>query len=403
MNESARREPAVRKSYTQLILPVAAARAAGLRYVANAGPGIRRQRAGKTFRYLAPDGKALRDAETLSRIRALAIPPAWRDVWICPLEDGHLQAIGRDARGRKQYRYHSRWREVRDEAKYGRLAAFGRALPRIRRRVARDLAKPGLPRDKVLATVVRLLESTFIRIGNAEYARENESFGLTTLRDRQVRVEGPRLRFKFRGKSGVPHEVALADARLAGIVRHMQGLPGEELFHYVDEDGNPRPIESADVNAYLRSVAGEDFTSKDFRTWAGTLLCARALAALPAPRSATAGRRDMRRAVEAASEMLRNTPAVCRKCYIHPQVFESYLDGRLQDTMRGRSEETALIELLEQRARRPADLDGAACQPRARRLRVAAHGARTRHPQLHRPHRGRRRARAAMATTRELG
>ena len=391
MNESARREPARRKSYTQLVLPVAAARAAGLRYVTNAAPGIRRQRTGKVFRYVAPNGRAVRDAETLSRIRALAIPPAWSDVWICPLEDGHLQAIGRDARGRKQYRYHTRWREVRDEAKYGRLAAFGRALPRIRRRVARDLAKPGLPRDKVLATVVRLLESTFIRIGNAEYARENESFGLTTLRDRQVRVEGSQLRFKFRGKSGVPHEVALADARLARIVRRMQELPGEELFHYIDDDGDTRPIESADVNAYLRSIAGDDFTSKDFRTWAGTLLCARALSALAAPRSATAGRRDIRHAVEAASQMLRNTPAVCRKCYIHPHIFESYLGGHLQEALRGRSEETALIELLEHRARRPAAFERAEHRLRARGLRrVADHGARTRHSPLHRSQRGRR-------------
>ena len=388
MNQSARREPAVRKSLTQLVLPAAAARAAGLRYVTNAAPGIRRQRAGKAFRYVAPDGKTVHAAETLSRIRALAIPPAWSDVWICPLEDGHLQAIGRDARGRKQYRYHARWREVRDEAKYGRLAAFGRALPRIRRRVARDLAKPGLPRDKVLATVVRLLECTFIRIGNAEYARENESFGLTTLRERQVRVAGSRMRFKFRGKSGVPHEVALADARLARIVRHMQELPGEELFHYVDEQGDPRPIESADVNAYLRSIAGDDFTSKDFRTWAGTLLCARALSALPAPRSTTAGRRDIRRAVEAASQMLRNTPAVCRKCYIHPHVFETYLGGRLQEAMRGRPEETALIELLENHARRPVHFERAERRLRARRLRrVAGHGARM---QVHRPDGSRR-------------
>src|SRR3954471_13614163 len=307
--------------------PAESARAAGLRYVSDADPGIERRVTSKGFRYFAAGGAPVRNAATLKRMRALAIPPAWTDVWICPRADGHLQATGRDARRRKQYRYHDRWREVRDETKYGRLATFGRALPRIRRRVARDLALPGLPRDKVLATIVHLLETTFVRIGNAEYARDNESFGLTTLRERQVRVAGSRMRFKFRGKSGVPHEVALADARLARIVRHMQELPGEELFHYVDEQGDPRPIESADVNAYLRSIAGDDFTSKDFRTWAGTLLCARALSALPAPRSTTAGRRDIRRAVEAASQMLRNTPAVCRKCYIHPHVFETYLGG----------------------------------------------------------------------------
>src|SRR3954469_25446323 len=291
MNQSARREPAVRKSLTQVVLPAAAARAAGLRYVTKAGPGIRRQRAGKAFRYIAPDGKTVRAAGTLSRIHALAIPPAWSDVWICPLEDGHLQAIGRDARGRKQYRYHARWREVRDEAKYGRLAAFGRALPRIRRRVARDLAKPGLPREKVLATVVRLLECTFIRIGNAEYARENESFGLTTLRERQARVSGSTLRLRFKGKSGVPHEVEFTDRRIAQIVEHMQDLPGEELFQYLDEKGEAHAIESEDVNAYLQAIAAADFTSKDFRTWAGTLLCLRALRRLPAPESAASGRR----------------------------------------------------------------------------------------------------------------
>jgi DNA topoisomerase-1 len=341
--------------------------------VADSGPGIARHRSGSAFRYTAPDGRTLRDGETLSRIRALAIPPAWNDVWICPLEDGHLQAVGRDARGRKQYRYHPRWREVRDEAKYGRLAGFGRALARIRRRVAHDLAGPGLPREKVLAAVVRLLESTFIRIGNAEYARENESFGLTTLRERQVRVQGSRLRFKFRGKSGVPHEVALTDARLARIVRRMQELPGEKLFHYIDDDGSTRAIESTDVNTYLRSIAGDDFTSKDFRTWAGTLLCARALSALPAPRSPTAGRRDIRRAVEAASQVLRNTPAVCRKCYIHPRVFESYLGGRLPAAMRGRSQEAALIRLLESRTNGSSDIAIAKRPIRARRLRHSTH------------------------------
>ena len=373
----------LRNSYTQLAaLPAAAARAAGLRYVTDRGPGIGRRRTGSAFRYIALGGKPIRDAETISRIRALAIPPAWTDVWICPLEDGHLQAVGRDARGRKQYLYHTRWREVRDEAKYGRLGAFGRALPRIRRRVARDLVRSGLPRDKVLATVVRLLESTFIRIGNAEYARENDSFGLTTLRERQVRVEGSQLRFKFRGKSGVPHEVALNDARLARIVRRMQELPGEELFQYIDDDGDTRAIESADVNEYLRSIAGDDFTSKDFRTWAGTLLCARALSALPPPRSPTAGGRDIKRAVEAASQMLRNTPAVCRKCYIHPRVFESYLSGRLPVAMRGRAEEAALIRLLESRANGSTERALAKPAVRARRLRLAR-----RHAPIRRTHR----------------
>jgi DNA topoisomerase-1 len=280
------------------------------------------------------------------RIRALAIPPAWTDVWICAREDGHLQATGRDARRRKQYRYHSRWREVRDDTKYGRLVMFGRALPRIRRQVARDLARSGLPREKVLATVVHLLETTFIRVGNEEYARENDSFGLTTLRDRQVRVNGKNLKFRFRGKSGVPHEVALTDPRIARIVRRMQDLPGQELFQYLDDDGGTRAIESADVNAYLRSTAGDEFTSKDFRTWAGTLLCARALRALPPPSSAAAGRRDVVQAVQAVARELRNTPAVCRKCYIHPAIIQGHLDGRLRDALRGRSARAGLIFLL---------------------------------------------------------
>src|SRR5919204_628039 len=306
------------------LLAPRAAEVAGLRYVNGAGAGIR-------------------------RVRALAIPPAWTEVWICPHEDGHVQAWGRDARRRKQYRYHERWREVRDATKYARLAAFGGALPRIRRQVARDLRRPGLPQEKVLAAVVRLLESTFVRIGNAEYARQNSSFGLTTLRERQVRVRGSQLRFRFHGKSGVLHEVALNDARLARIVRRMQELPGEELFQYVDEEGASHAIESADVNAYLRSIAGEQFTSKDFRTWAGTLLCARALRELQPPASLSGGRREVRGAIELTARMLRNTPAVCRKCYIHPALIESYLSGRLQQAMQGRSEEAALIRLLRTR------------------------------------------------------
>src|SRR5437763_10064976 len=306
------------------------------------------------------------------------MPPAWTDVWICPHQDGHLQAWGRDARRRKQYRYHERWREVRDATKYARLAAFGRALPRIRRQLSRDLARTDLPREKVLATVVRLLESTFVRIGNAEYARQNASFGLTTLRERQVRVQGAQLRFRFRGKSGVLHEVALNDPRVARIVRRMQELPGEALFHYMGDDGAMRAIESADVNAYLRSIAGEEFTSKHFRTWAGTLLCARALRELPPPASASAAQRELRHAVESTALMLRNTPAVCRKCYIHPAVITSFLSGRLRQAMRGRTEQAALIHVLEQRT------NGQAA--RARSLpRTGSHRTRKRHAQRHRP------------------
>jgi DNA topoisomerase I len=331
--------------------PYNSARAAGLQYVCDDVPGITRQRSGKDFRYLRPDGRAVRDRQTLGRIRALAVPPAWDAVWICPRDDGHLQATGRDARRRKQYRYHRRWREARDETKYGRMVPFARALPRIRRRVERDLALAGLPREKVLAAVVRLLEATLIRVGNEEYARENESFGLTTLRERQVRVRGGRLSFRFRGKSGVEHTIELTDRRLAAIVRRMQELPGEELFGYVDDDGETRRIESSDVNAYLKEISGDDFTSKDFRTWAGTLLAARALRALEAPGSQAEGRRNIAQAIEAVAKELGNTKAVCRKCYVHPAVLESYLEGRLGETLRGGSEEKTIVALLEARRR----------------------------------------------------
>lgn len=341
-------------SYTDLppLHPEASAKEAGLRYVADSGPGIRRRRVGKRFRYFNPDGAPLTDEAVLARIRSLAIPPAWQDVWICPREDGHVQATGRDARGRKQYRYHRRWREVRDETKYGRLIAFARALPAIRRQVSRDLARPGLPRDKVLAALVRLLETTYIRVGNEEYARENESFGLTTLRERQVRVRGSTLEFRFRGKSGVAHDIALTDPRLAHIVRRMQDLPGEELFQYVEADGGVRALESADVNAYLKAIAGEAFTSKDFRTWAGTVLCARALRALPPPRSKAESRRTVARAVESVAHRLGNTKAVCRKCYIHPAIVASYERGELTQLMRGCADERGVVAVLRTALRR---------------------------------------------------
>ena len=338
-----------------LLHPADSARAAGLRYICDATPGIRRRRAGSAFRYVNPDGRPLRDRDALARIRALAIPPAWRDVWISPRDDGHVQATGRDARGRKQYRYHRRWHEVRDETKFGRMIAFAKALPAIRRRVKRDLALPGLPREKVLATIVRLLETTFIRVGNEEYARKNESFGLTTLRERQVRVRGDTLKFRFRGKSGVEHDIALTDPKLARIVRRMQDLPGEELFQYVDADGETRAVESADVNAYLKSIAGEEFTSKDFRTWAGTVLCARALRDLPPPESQAHGKKTLVQAVEAVAQKLGNTKAVCRKCYIHPAVIESYLEGELAEAMRAaRSEEAGVVALLRTALKREA-------------------------------------------------
>jgi DNA topoisomerase-1 len=346
------------------------ARAAGLRYVAPGTPGIRRRKAGKGYVYARPAGGAIGDRVTLERIRALAIPPAWREVWICPHEDGHLQATGRDARGRKQYRYHRRWREVRDDSKFGRMAAFGKALPRIRRRVARDLARTGLPRKKVLATVVRLLETTLIRVGNHEYARDNDSFGLTTLRERQVRVRGARMKFRFRGKSGVQHDIELADGRLARIVRRMQELPGEELVRYVDDAGETRRVESADVNGYLKEITGEDFTSKDFRTWAGTLLAARALCSMERRAPADRAQRHIAQAIEAVARQLGNTRAVCRRCYIHPAVLEGYLDGRLP----GAIEEKTLISFLGPPRRRGAPRSLVPLLQRslaARRLRAA--------------------------------
>jgi DNA topoisomerase-1 len=337
-------------------LPAQSAKAAGLRYVSDAVlPGISRRRAGAAFRYIAPGGSTLRDRATLARIRSLAIPPAWQDVWICPRDDGHVEATGRDAKGRKQYRYHARWRELRDETKYGRVTALARALPRIRRRVDHDLALPGLPREKVLAAVVRLLETTFIRVGNEEYARHNASFGLTTLRDRQVQVRGSKLKFRFRGKSGVEHTIELFDRRLAAIVRRMHDLPGEELFQYYDEQGEIRAIESVGVNDYLRQIADDEFTSKDFRTWAGTVLTAAALQKIGRAATATQAKRNIACAIEEVARHLGNTSAVCRKCYVHPAILECYVDGTLADSLHGDSGESGVIALLDQRQRRDAD------------------------------------------------
>jgi len=355
--------------------PQRSARAAGLRYVTDAAPGISREGEPGAFRYRRAGGQAVRDEATLQRIRSLAIPPAWRDVWICARDDGHLQATGRDARGRKQYRYHPRWRETRDETKYGRLAAFAKALPRIRRRTGRDLARPGLPREKALAAVVRLLEATLIRVGNEAYARENESFGLTTLRGRQVRIDGATLRFCFRGKSGVQHTVELTDRRLARIVRRMRELPGEELFGCIDEKGETRPIESGDVNEYLKQSAGEAFTSKDFRTWAGTVLCARELRKLEPPASDAEARRKLAQAVESVAKVLGNTKAVCRKCYIHPRVIESYMSGRLRSLMNGATEEAAVVRVLRARSKPEPPLATLLRPIRAHRLQQRRHDA----------------------------
>ena len=307
--------------------PPAAAQAAHLRYVTDAQPGLRRLRAGRGFRYVNADGASIRDKEILRRIRSLAIPPAWREVWICPAAHGHLQAVGRDSRGRKQYRYHPQWRAVRDETKYARLVDFARALPRIRDRVRADLARRGLCRETVLATVVRLLESTAIRVGNESYARQNGSFGLTTLRSRHVTVQGSQLCFEFRGKGGKRHRVKVNDRRVAAIVRRCQDLPGQELFQYRDGSGQTQTIDSADINAYLRQIGGGSFTAKDFRTWVGTVLAARILSErLETAQSRAARRRHVREAVARVSVQLGNTPAICRKCYVHPVVIDEYLE-----------------------------------------------------------------------------
>ena len=349
-----------------------AARSAGLRYVDDRRPGIIRIRRGTRISYRDSDGRAIRDGETLTRIRSLAVPPAWRDVWICADPNGHVQATGRDAKGRKQYRYHPRWREIRDGNKYERVIAFGRALPVIRRRVERDLARAGLPREKILATVVRLLEVTLIRVGNEEYVRQNESFGLATMRDRHVRVNGSALHFQFRGKSGILHEVDVPDRRLARIVRQSRDLPGFELFQYMDAGGERRTIDAADVNAYLKSIAGDEFTAKDFRTWAGTVLAARALRELAGFESQAQAKRNVLRAVESVAKRLGNTRAVCRKCYIHPEVVNAYLDGTLVESLNrsvGRQlrsesknlsqEEAAVLALLQRALEKDARLAAA--------------------------------------------
>ena len=318
----------------------AAAKAAKLRYVSDKRPGITRKPGEDGFDFFMPDGVKITDEEVVKRIRKLAIPPAYQDVWICQYENGHLQAVGRDAKGRKQYRYHVRWRSVRDEAKYSKMLLFGKVLPVIRAQVDQDLALRGLPRRKVLAAIVRLLETTLMRVGNEEYARANDSFGLTTLRNRHVKVRGGGLQFDFRGKHGVDHSIELRDQRLAKIVRRCQELPGQELFQYVDEDGEPHDVGSDDVNEYLQDITGEDITAKDFRTWAATNLAALALQELEVFDSEAKAKKNVLHAVEAVSKLLGNTPAICRKCYIHPAIFDGYLDGSLVEALQRRAEET---------------------------------------------------------------
>jgi DNA topoisomerase I len=341
--------------------PTESAREAGLRYTVDSSPGIRRRRAGKGFTYTGPEGRRIDDPETLARIRDLAVPPAWTDVWICLDPRGHLQATGRDARGRKQYRYHPEWRRVRDADKFDRLLAFGRSLPAIRKRIDRDLARPGLPRERVLAAVVRLLETTMIRVGNDAYARDNGSYGLTTLLDRHADVDGSKIEFRFRSKGGKLSRARVRDRRVAAVIKRSLELPGRQLFQYVDHEDRVQNVDSADVNDYLRDVTGLDLTSKDFRTWAGTTAAVAALAELQSFGSETEAKRGVVRAIEDVADGLGNTPAVCRKCYVHPAVIEAYMDGSLAEVVGGAAsngakgsndhepEERAVLALLERR------------------------------------------------------
>ncbi len=346
--------------------PKLVARSAGLRYVCDDEPGFSRRRCGRGFRYLSTAGRPLSRRHT-ERIAALVIPPAWTEVWICPSPNGHIQATGRDARGRKQYLYHPRWREVRDEAKYDRMQAFGEALPRIRRRVRRDLGRRRLTRERVLAAVVRLLDATAARVGNEEYASENGSFGLATLRTRHVDMSGDTVDFRFRGKGGKVHQIELSDPRVARVVRRCQHLPGQRLFQYLDDGGEAHDIGSSDVNDYLREISGQDFTAKDFRTWTGTVLAAWALHDLA--RDAPGSKHQIVTAVKSVAQELGNTPAVCRRSYVHPEVFTAHLDGTLAAGLKrtaGRAaripelsaHEAAVLALLRRRSR-------AASQPAA--------------------------------------
>ncbi len=317
-----------------IVDPVEAAESAGLTYVSDEDPGIRRRQSGKGWSYRGPDGRAIKDPKTLARIRSLAIPPAYTDVWICSDPRGHIQATGRDAKGRKQYRYHPRWREVRDSTKFEHMLDFAKALPAIRERIDADMAKRGLPREKVLATVVHLLENTLIRVGNMDYVKQNKSYGLTTLRDRHVDVDGAKLRFQFKGKSGKTWALQVQDRRIARIVKACQDVPGQHLFQYIDETGTRVPVTSTDVNAYLRDISGRDITAKDFRTWAGTVLAAIALQEFEEFDNAAKAKKNVRTAIEKVSARLGNTPTICRKCYIHPEIVNGYLEGSLLEGLK---------------------------------------------------------------------
>jgi DNA topoisomerase I len=340
--------------------PKDAAERAGLSYVSDDDKGWRRERAGEAFRYFKANGDPVTDDAALERIRKLAIPPAWTDVWICPKANGHLQATGRDARGRKQYRYHPQFREVRESTKYEHMLEFARALPAIRTKLAEHMALRGLPREKVLATVVHLLETTLIRVGNEDYAKENKSYGLTTLRNPHVSVDGAELRFRFKGKSGKSWRLQLKDRRVAKIVRACQELPGQKLFEYLDENGEPKEVTSSDVNAYLKQITGREVTAKDFRTWAGTVLAALALREFERADSQATTKKNLRAAIEQVAQRLGNTPTICRKCYVHPEVLAAYIEGGLELNIREgapapesanalKAEEKAVLAMLEKR------------------------------------------------------
>ncbi|HEY9885105.1 MAG TPA: DNA topoisomerase IB [Thermosynechococcaceae cyanobacterium] len=341
--------------------PIASAEAIGLRYVTDDIPGIERKRAGKKgFAYIDTNGDRIRDPDEIRRIDALAIPPAYKNVWICPFANGHLQATGRDAKGRKQYRYHPLWRSIRDQSKFTRMLVFSQSLPQIRQRLEHDLSLPGLPKEKVLATIIRLMELTRVRVGNEEYARSNQSYGLTTLRDEHVDIKGSKIQFHFRGKSGVEHEIELADKRLAKIVKRCQDIPGQELFQYRDATGEYQAIDSGDVNAYLKAITEQDFTAKDFRTWAGTVLAAAELADIGRFTSETGAKKNIVQAIKTVASYLRNRPATCRKYYIHPAILDAYMDESLHQIMEEyaativeqshalKPEELAVVAMLEQ-------------------------------------------------------
>ena len=345
--------------------PRDAAETAGLTYVSDEAPGIRRRKSGKGFTYTKPDGAKVTDKATLARIRSLAIPPAYTDVWICARANGHIQATGRDAKGRKQYRYHPAFREVRESTKYEHMLEFARGLPAIRKTIDEHMSLRGLPREKVLATVVHLLENTLIRVGNADYAKQNKSYGLTTLRDPHVKVEGGELRFQFKGKSGKTWKLQVKDRRIARIVKACQDLPGQDLFQYIDDDGEQLSITSADVNAYLKEITGREITAKDFRTWAGTVLAALALSEFEEFDNQAKAKKNIREAIEKVASRLGNTPSICRKCYVHPEVFACYLDGGLlldikqrietqlrEDLSSLKPEEAAVLSLLQERLSR---------------------------------------------------